>query len=95
MQKSVVTDFRYHFNNYKSAFRKLSKSNKPAKVYQQHFHQHFKQPEHNGMDDWRVTLIDRADNRKELRRRESFWQYKLNTFFPHGLNERNVPGEYD
>ena len=47
------------------------------------------------MDDWRVALIDRADNRKELRRRESFWQYKLNIFFPHGLNERNVPGEYD
>ena len=47
------------------------------------------------MGDWRVTLIDRADNRKELRRLESFWQYKLNTFFPHGLNERNVLGEHD
>ena len=47
------------------------------------------------MDDRRVALIDTADDRKELRRRESFWQYKLNTFFPHGLNERNVPGEYD
>ena len=58
-------------------------------------HRHFKLPEHNGMDDCRVTLIDRADNRKELKRRESFWQYKLNTFFPHGLNERNIPGEYD
>ena len=59
------------------------------------FHQHFKLPEHDGMDDWRLTLNDRADNRKELRKRESFQQYKLNTFFPHGLNERNVPGEYD
>ena len=45
------------------------------------------------MDDWRVTSIDRAYNRKELRGRESFWQYKLNTFFPQGLNERNVPAE--
>ena len=60
-----------------------------------YFHQPFKLPEHNGMDDWRVTLIDRAAQRKELRRRESFWQYKLNTFFPHGLNKRNVQGEYD
>ena len=42
------------------------------------------------MDDWRVTSIDRAYNRKELRGRKSFWQYKLNTFFPQGLNERNV-----
>ena len=68
-----ITDFRYHFNNYKSAFRKVSKSGKPTKVNEEHFHQHFKLPEHNGMGDWRVTLTDRADNRKELRRRESFW----------------------
>ena len=31
------------------------------------------------MDDWRVTLTDGADNRKQLRRQERFWQYKLNT----------------
>ena len=62
---------------------------------QEHFHQHFKQPEHNGMDDGRVTLIDRADNRKELRRPESFWKYKVNTFFSDVLNERNVPAEYE
>ena len=55
----------------------------------------FKLPEHNVRDDWRVTFIDRPDDRKELRRRESFWQYKLNTFFPQGLNERNVPAEYE
>ena len=47
------------------------------------------------MDNCRVTLIDRANYRKELRKWGSFWQYKLNTFFPHGLNKRNVPGEYD
>ena len=42
------------------------------------------------MDDWRVTLIDRVDTRKE-----HFWQYRLNTFFPHGLNKKNVPAEYE
>ena len=47
------------------------------------------------MDDWRVTLIDRADIRKELRRWESLWQYESNIFFPHGLNKRKVPGQYD
>ena len=93
--RSNITDFRQRFNNDKNAFRKVSKSVKPPNVNQVHIHQHFKQPEHNRIDDWRVTLIDRANNRKEVRRRESFWQYKLNTFFPHGLNERNVPGEYD
>ena len=92
---SNITHFRCQFNSYKSAFWKIYKSVKVPNVNQLHFHQHFKLPEHNGMDDWRVTLIDRADNRKELRRWESFWQYKLNTFFPHRLNKRNVPGEYD
>ena len=92
---SNINDFHYGFNNYKNALLKVSKSGKSPKVNQEHFHQHFKLPEHNGMDDWRVTFIDRPDDRKELRRRESFWQYKLNTFFPQGLNERNVPAEYE
>ena len=43
------------------------------------------------MDDWRVTLIDRVDNTKELKRRESFFL----TFFPHGFNKKNVPAEYE
>ena len=30
----------------------------PRKINQEHFHQHFKLPEHNGMDDWRITLFD-------------------------------------
>ena len=71
---SNITDFCYRFNNYKSAFWKISKLVKAPNVNQLHFHQHFKLPEHNGVDDWRVALIDRADNRKELRRWESFWQ---------------------
>ena len=79
---------RVHFVKY------LSRLN-PQLLIKYIFISIFKIPEHNGMGDWRVTLIDRADNRKELRRLESFWQYKLNTFFPHGLNERNVPGEHD
>ena len=92
--ESNMTDFRYRFNNYKGAFCKVSKLGKATKVNQEHFHLHFKLPEHNVMDNSIVTLIDRADNRKELRRREHFWQNKLNTFHPHELNERNVSGEY-
>ena len=56
---------RVHFVEY-------SKSDKPRKVNQEHFDQHFQLPEHKGIDDWRVTLINRADNRKELRRRKRF-----------------------
>ena len=76
---SSVADFCCQFNNYKSAFWKVSKSGKPSKVNQEYIHLYFKLPRHNGMGDWRVTLKDRADNRKELRRRESFWQYKVKT----------------
>ena len=92
---SNITDFLYHFNNYEGAFCKVSKLGKTPKVNQEHFYQHFKLPEHNGVDGWRVTLIDRANNRKELRRRENVWEYKLNTFFLHRLNEKNVPAEYE
>ena len=48
---SIINYFRYRFNNYKSAFRIISKSIKPSNVNQVHFHQHFKLPEHNGMND--------------------------------------------
>ena len=88
-----ITDFRYQFNNYKRVFCEKSKSTKPPNVNQEHFQQHFKLPEHNNMDDWRVTIIYRADNVKELRKRKSLGQYKLNTFFPQGLNKRNIPAE--
>lgn len=33
-----------------SAFRKVSKSGKPPKVNQEHFHQHFNLLEHNDKD---------------------------------------------
>ena len=43
------------------------------------------------MADWSFKLIDKATNEKTLREREAFWQYKLSTFVPRGLNERDVP----
>ena len=42
------------------------------------------------MSDWESTLIDQTESVDNLRRRESFWQYELNTFQPNGLNERDV-----
>ena len=66
--ESNITDFRYRFN--KSAFRKLSKSGNQEN--QENFYRDFKIPEHNCMDAWRVALIDRTDNRNDLRRRGTF-----------------------
>ena len=84
---SASTKFRLRFNNYKSAHRKYrSGQNTP----QQSFHAHFSQENHNGMEDWKFTLIDQAENLDTLRRKEAFWQNALDTFQPLGLNEREV-----
>ena len=43
------------------------------------------------MEDWQFTLVDSANDVKALRKKESFWQYKLKSFTPNGLNEDDVP----
>ena len=88
---SASTPFRSRFNNYKSMARK---HNAGKNVTQASFHAHFAQPDHHGMSDWQVILIDQAVDRESVRRKESFWQYKLNTFNPEGLNERDVTFDY-
>ena len=67
--ESNIIDFRCRFNNFRIAFRKVSKSGKRPKDIQEHFH---KLPEHNGIVNWKVILIDRNDDKKELRRQEYF-----------------------
>ena len=89
---STVTPFRTRFNNYGSAHTRFL-ANK--KVYQQSFHQHFAQDDHNGPDDWEFILIDQGVNKASVRKKESFWQFKLNTFLPYGLNERTVDTDFD
>ena len=88
---SASTKFRLRFNNYKSCFRKCSSGQSAP---QASFHSHFCQNDHNGMGDWAFTLIDQAQNLKSLRIREIFWQEKLQTFMPLGLNEKEVTFEY-
>ena len=45
---------------------------------------------HNDIQDWVVTLIDSGDTLKELRKKELYRLYKLKTYAPYGLNERDV-----
>ena len=59
-------------------------------VKQASFHAHFEDDKHHGISDWEITLIDQTDSVDNLRRREYFWQYELDTFQPNGLNERDV-----
>ena len=42
------------------------------------------------MSHWEIALIDQTESVDDLRRRESFWQSKLDTFQPNGLNQHDV-----
>ena len=93
---STVTKCRTRLNNYKSKFRKYEASflnntlENMTKIEQASFHDQFCQAGHSGISDWSLKLIDQADDETSLRVKESFWQHKLNTFVPNGLNEREV-----
>ena len=59
-------------------------------VYQEQFCRHFNSEGRNGMEGWKITVIDRAENVLELRRRESYLKHGLDTFVLNGLNQRFV-----
>ena len=80
---STDPSFRVRVNNYEACYRKHISG---KLVPQASFHTHFAQEDHNGMDDWEFTLIDRSTNLPSVRRREFYWQYELNTFHPDDLN---------
>ena len=80
------TKFCFRFNNFKSknwSFRK-GKQN----VLQKRFHSYYVQDCHKDIDDWEVTLLEKCETHKQFNERETFWQYKLKTLYPHGLNEK-------
>ena len=41
-----------------------------------------------------IYIYDKGRNKQETRKKELFWQYKLDAFVPHGLNERVVDLEW-
>ena len=58
-------------------------------VTQADFHRHFELAGHHDfMEDVKVQVIDRIFG--ESRVREGFWQFKLDSFAPKGLNVRLV-----
>ena len=93
---STTPRFRLRVNNYKTQFRKyverreLVKLNVGKPVPQAELHAHFAQEGHCGLDDFSFKLIDTANTEVELRKREMFWAFKLNTFIPNGLNKRDI-----
>ena len=80
------TKFRYRFNNYKSKHRAFRKGNQ--KVLQKRFHAHYCLDGHSGIDDWGFVIFEQCETHGLLKERESFWQHRLKTFYPIGLNEK-------
>ena len=86
-KKNSDNRFRSRYNNYTTQHRNHCKG---MSVSQSALHAHFAQADHNGIEDMTFKIIDCASNPTEVRKRESFWQYKLRTFMPSGLNDRDV-----
>ena len=51
--------------------------------------------QHGGNFSITIKIINKAEDVFSLRRKELFWQYKLGTFAPAGLNKRAVDVELD
>ena len=64
------TKFRFRFNNYKSKHRSFRKGKQ--NVTQKHFHSHYVQDCHKGIDDWEVPLFEKCETHKQLKVRETF-----------------------
>ena len=59
-------------------------------VNQQNLPAYFDLPGHSSFSDFEFTIIDQGSNLECVRKRARFWQYKLDTFLPKRLNEREV-----
>ena len=90
------TKFRHRCNDYKSKNKQFLKRknngtlDKGKPIPQASLHAHFSQEGHNGVCDFSFKIIDGADSLAEVRKKESFWQYKLKTFLSDGLDDHDV-----
>ena len=57
-------------------------------VYEEQFHHHVNFEGHNGMEEWKISIIERTENVLKPRQRDSYWQHRFDTFISNGLNER-------
>ena len=83
---SAVNSFCKWLNNHKSSLNRYGKGQRG--ILGEHLYAHFFDVDHASLPDLSVNIIDKTDFNKPAKR-EAFWIYKLNTFFPKGLNQRN------
>ena len=72
--------------NYKRKDRAFRKGNQ--KVPQKRFHTDYCLDGHSGIDDWNFVIFEQCETHEQLKERETFWQHRLKTFYPIGLNEK-------
>ena len=89
---STKTKFRSRANNYKSTQIKFANKEAVPKqaLKQTCFHEHYYSDRYNSIQDSVIILTDSADTLKELKKKELHWMYKLKTYTPYGLNERDA-----
>ena len=98
---STKTRFRKRFYVYKSYLRTYACKYNEGSLYrgkavpQAGFFRRFFSEGHQGAFSVSIKIIDGASDVYSLRRKEFFWQYKLGTFAPNGLNERAADIELD
>ena len=83
---STINKLRIRFNNQKSRLNSHVKLTTVNRVKDDIIYKHFNQPDHQGLRDVRIQLIDKGSNERSLREREAQWAYRLRTIYPSGLN---------
>ena len=80
------TKFRHRFNNYKSKHRALRKVNR--KMPQKRFHENYCLDGYLEIDDSDCSLFQQCETHKQMKERETYYQHRLKTFYPLGLNDK-------
>ena len=91
-----LTHRNFPIPSYKSTHRNFRKEQTLSNQVrnQKHFHEHYLQNDHNGISDWKTTIIDHAETVTSLRQTELYWYHKLKTYAPYDLNKRDVYAAY-
>ena len=76
--------FSFRFNSYKSKDPFLRKGKQD--VPQKRFHSHYVRDCHRSTGDWEITISEKRETHKRLKKRETIWLYKA--FYPLGLIEK-------
>ena len=58
------------------------------KISQKLFHTHYCLDGHSSIEDWYFVIFEQCKTHAQLKKRETFWQHRLETFYPICLNEK-------